>query len=300
MFSVKIITMTCSVRWFTSTAKMGLMLLLIAAPSVRASDVAVAAEELPQPEALRSSMLGGNSLRPSYDPRDAYNSLRMSHKMSRESRQGSETALRLEEKLRRALTQRKGSPVSSRPSQADEDLVGAASSSDYGGYASESSYGLTCTSGYVNTSAVALLAFLFLLNIVQDVITQITGRRKRSTDEETTPLEQFLVDGGVDGLYEDLPAVLLPLMVKLSDAQHPRCVRRPLCEANLHLSQTYGPVGRVVGSLVSNIAAKTFSGARAAHFDEAIEAAATGRSGSCHLVPACFQEAEPQPHYPKS
>merc|ERR1719483_446880 len=44
----------------------------------------------------------------------------------------------------------------------------------------------------VNGSAVALLAFLFLLNLTQDVIAQITGRRKRRKKRE---------DGG--GEYED-------------------------------------------------------------------------------------------------
>merc|ERR1711909_25452 len=43
--------------------------------------------------------------------------------------------------------------------------------------ASQSSTGWAQT--FVNGSAVALLAFLFLLNLTQDVIAQITGKRRR-------------------------------------------------------------------------------------------------------------------------
>ncbi|KAF2365810.1 hypothetical protein FHG87_003430 [Trinorchestia longiramus] len=243
-------------------------------------------EMLPQPEALRSSPFS----RESYSPKDVYDNLRLSRRTSGPI---STRNARLEDRLRRVLYERQGDAVLGphRDSSLEEDLLGAASSTGYGGYGSESGYGLTCTSGYVNASAVALLAFLFLLNIVQDVITQITtNRRKRSAGDEMSPLDQFLVDGGVAALYEDLPTVLLPLMVNLADANHSACVQRPLCEANLHLSLTYGPVGRVVGYLVSNMAAKTFSGARALHFDRAMNAAASGRNGSCEKIPVCSSE----------
>lgn len=38
------------------------------------------------------------------------------------------------------------------------------------------------------------------------------GRKKRDAPE-ASPLEQFIGDGGVDAMYQDLPSLLLPLMV---------------------------------------------------------------------------------------
>lgn len=258
-------------------------------PSARGSLPAAehVVEELPQPEALRSARRPSSG-GPSYDPYVAYDGLRRSsrdHDLYSSELDSSSRLPALSSRLRRVLQERQG--TTSRLHETDEEYEPAASSHSYGSYGSDSNYGLTCTSGYVNASAVALLAFLFLLNIVQDVITQITMGRKKRDAPEDSPLEQFIGDGGLDAMYQDLPSVLLPLMVNLSDAPEPRCIQRPLCEANLHLANSYGPAGRVVGALMTNIAAKTYSGARAHHFDEAVAAAGLGRSGSCAKVPLC-------------
>ncbi|CAL4165538.1 unnamed protein product [Meganyctiphanes norvegica] len=171
------------------------------------------------------------------------------------------------------------------------DYGGYAAASDYGGYASESGYGLTCASGYVNASAVALLAFLFLLNIVQDVIQSITNpRRRRDVGEApSSDVFQFISDGGVDALKEGLPQLMIPLMVELVEASEaPECLQRPLCRVNADLVMEYGVVGRVVASLFSNVMAKAFTGDHLRHFHLALDAAKLGREGGdCGAYPAC-------------
>nr|XP_053646623.1 uncharacterized protein LOC128698429 [Cherax quadricarinatus] len=166
-------------------------------------------------------------------------------------------------------------------------------SSDYGSYGSESGYGLSCSSGYVNASAVALLAFLFLLNIVQDVVQQITaGRRKREAEDEAkNEVFDFVYNGGLSALKEDLPQIVLPLMVDLMEASEvPSCMERPLCEANKALSIRHGVVGRVLASLISNVVGKAFTGDDHSKFRQVLEAASDGRSRHDCTVrsPGCF------------
>ncbi|XP_042218859.1 uncharacterized protein LOC121864031 isoform X4 [Homarus americanus] len=166
----------------------------------------------------------------------------------------------------------------------------------YGSYGSESGYGLSCASGYVNASAVALLAFLFLLNIVQDVVQQITGgRRKREAGDENDVFS-FVHNGGLSALKEGLPEVVLPLMVDLMEgSEAPHCLQKPLCEANAELSLRYGVVGRVVASLLSNVVSKAFTGDHIPNFHLALEAASAGRSG--HQCSLRFPKCSPKHRY---
>ncbi|XP_042870307.1 uncharacterized protein LOC122252100 isoform X1 [Penaeus japonicus] len=171
----------------------------------------------------------------------------------------------------------------------DEQYSAYASASDYGGYGSDSGYGLSCASGYVNASAVALLAFLFLLNIVQDVIQQITGKRRKREAEEESDVFAFVHNGGLASLKEGLPEIILPLMVDLLEAtEAPHCLQRPLCDANAELSLKYGVVGRMVASLVSNVMGKAFSWDDNKRFHMALEAASAGRGEhTCAKFPRC-------------
>ncbi|KAK7067214.1 hypothetical protein SK128_019124 [Halocaridina rubra] len=174
-----------------------------------------------------------------------------------------------------------------------------ASPSEYGGYASESGYGLSCASGYVNASAVALLAFLFLLNIVQDVVQQITGGRKKREENDNSDVFSFVSNGGLSALKEGLPQVVLPLMVELLDAsESPHCFQRPLCESNFQLTNQYGVVGKVVASLLSNVVSKAFTGDDTKKFHLALEASSVGRSsGNCSKkYPSCHSISKQQAH----
>ncbi|XP_064082075.1 uncharacterized protein LOC135198448 isoform X5 [Macrobrachium nipponense] len=162
---------------------------------------------------------------------------------------------------------------------ASESGYGGGGGGGYGGYGSESGYGLSCASGYVNASAVALLAFLFLLNIVQDIVQQIQTRKKRDADEDNG-IFAFINNGGLSTLKAGLPEIVLPLMVDLMEAQEaPHCLQRPLCEANLKLASNHGIVGKVVASLLSNVVSKAFSGDDTHKFHLALQAASAGRSG---------------------
>ncbi|KAG7170799.1 hypothetical protein Hamer_G021177 [Homarus americanus] len=182
----------------------------------------------------------------------------------------------------------------------------------YGSYGSESGYGLSCASGYVNASAVALLAFLFLLNIVQyvdcssalailslilfiDVLRITGGRRKREAGDENDVFS-FVHNGGLSALKEGLPEVVLPLMVDLMEgSEAPHCLQKPLCEANAELSLRYGVVGRVVASLLSNVVSKAFTGDHIPNFHLALEAASAGRSG--HQCSLRFPKCSPKHRY---
>lgn len=61
-------------------------------------------------------------------------------------------------------------------------------------------------------------------------------------------------------------------------AEAPHCLQRPICDANSELSLKYGVVGRVVGSLLSNVVSKAFSWNDNKRFHLALEAASAGRN----------------------
>ncbi|XP_071536885.1 uncharacterized protein [Panulirus ornatus] len=217
----------------------------------------------------------GGVVNPSYDLSEAYNSMAASRMGGGYINTGSRSSSSNTGFDKAGA----GGYGGSGPSSSASSYYGSYAPSGYGGYASESGYGLSCASGYVNASAVALLAFLFLLNIVQDVVQQITGRRKREAEEESDVFS-FVHNGGLGALKEGLPEVVLPLMVELVDgAGAAHCLQRPLCEANAELTVRYGVVGRVVASLLSNVVSKAFSGDDLHHFHQALEASSAGRAG---------------------
>ncbi|XP_063586358.1 uncharacterized protein LOC134763741 [Penaeus indicus] len=311
-------------KTLTSRTLLPLLVLLLAWAAARAEDAAAKeAEELPKPEGWRApprlpppgrSRFGGG---PSYDLEKAFDSMSNNRAANRNGYSGSSSSsgsgsysknrgsssggysgnsggyssgsssssgggYNSNERYSDDLYRDAGYPE-------DEQYSAYASASDYGGYGSDSGYGLSCASGYVNASAVALLAFLFLLNIVQDVIQQITSGRKRRDAEEESDVFAFVHNGGLASLKEGLPEVVLPLMVDLLEAtEAPHCLQRPLCDANAQLSLKYGVVGRMVASLLSNVMGKAFSWDDNKRFHLALEAAAAGRSEhTCARFPTC-------------
>ena len=62
---------------------------------------------------------------------------------------------------------------------------------------------------------------------------------------------------------------------------------KPLCEFNLDLSESYGVAGRIIATLVSNIASQVYTDARVEFYDAAQSAAAAGRGGSCGKIVSC-------------
>ncbi|XP_047735623.1 uncharacterized protein LOC125177616 [Hyalella azteca] len=173
--------------------------------------------------------------------------------------------------------------------------------------------------GYVHyidcNSALALLSFILFIDLLRDIVQQITTatttaapRRRRSrsladynavnsnnsnfnmnfghdsnlhSEFERNSVLEFIQMGGADGLYEELPHILLPLITSLSessDGQHPTpCLSAPLCDANAALVRRFGEVGRIIGSLLSNVLAKAFTGGRVLAMQKVQEASRKGR-----------------------
>ncbi|MPC98270.1 hypothetical protein E2C01_093632 [Portunus trituberculatus] len=73
------------------------------------------------------------------------------------------------------------------------------------------------------------------------------------------------------------------------------CLQRPLCEANAELSTRFGVAGRVVGSLLSNVVSKAFSGDHNPKFHLGLQAASAGRSG--HDCSTKFKKCSPGHKY---
>ncbi|KAK4307230.1 hypothetical protein Pmani_020986 [Petrolisthes manimaculis] len=125
-----------------------------------------------------------------------------------------------------------------------------------------------------------------------DAIEDFTqGRRKRHTTTTTTDdpfltqeddLMHFIMDGGTDDLFNDLPAVVVSLV-------------RPLCDTNASLSGRYGSLGRVLGALCSNLVVGAFVGDNPRLHYLTLEAARWGRQGgsmsSCTLAYPCQRNA---------
>lgn len=75
------------------------------------------------------------------------------------------------------------------------------------------------------------------------------------------------------------------------------CLQRPLCEANAELSSRFGVAGRVVGSLLSNVVSKAFSGDHVPKFHLGLQASSAGRNG--HDCSARFQKCSRGHKYSK-
>ncbi|KAF2365816.1 hypothetical protein FHG87_003436, partial [Trinorchestia longiramus] len=129
-------------------------------------------------------------------------------------------------------------------------------------------------------SALALLSFILFIDLLRDIVQQITSANAATataksyltptfeTDSGSEPYSmlEFIQMGGADGLYEELPHILLPLLSSLSEStdeqRAPPCLAAPLCSANVELVHRFGEMGRILGSLLSNVLAKAFTGGR--------------------------------------
>ncbi|XP_042870315.1 uncharacterized protein LOC122252100 isoform X2 [Penaeus japonicus] len=179
----------------------------------------------------------------------------------------------------------------------DEQYSAYASASDYGGYGSDSGYGYSMTKYVDCNSAIALLSLILFIDILRDVVQQITNpnRRRRTLASDGDDILQFVSDGGVDALVEGLPHVIAPLLRNLSEAsqedrqEEDACVQRPMCEANAALSDRYGALGRVLGAFVSNVVARAFVGSNPSRYQLALEASKRGRTeGYCDVEFPCL------------
>ncbi|XP_069980241.1 uncharacterized protein [Penaeus vannamei] len=176
----------------------------------------------------------------------------------------------------------------------DEQYSAYASASDYGGYGSDSGYGYSMTKYVDCNSAIALLSLILFIDILRDVVQQITNpnrrRRGASTPDEEDLLE-YGADGGAGALAEGLPQLIVPLLRNLSEASREAppedsCIQRPLCEANAALTHRYGALGRVVGAFVSNVAARALVGSDPPRYQLALEASQRGRASREGAEPA--------------
>ena len=73
----------------------------------------------------------------------------------------------------------------------------------------------------LGSPTIAFHCVIYLLSLHQDIVQQITGTnnagRKKRSDEEDNQSEdsilEFLQSGGADVFYEELPVILMPLLV---------------------------------------------------------------------------------------
>jgi len=156
----------------------------------------------------------------------------------------------------------------------------------YGEYASASGYGQT---RYVDcNSALALLGFILFVDILRDVIEYITtaGKRKKRWvlgAAKDSDVLSFIMDGGADHLYEQLPNMLVSLLetswkFDISD-EGLQCMQHNFCTANYDLADNYGKAGRVFGTLLSNVVSRAVSSGSNNHLQSMLAAAKTGRRG---------------------
>lgn len=81
-------------------------------------------------------------------------------------------------------------------------------------------------------------------------------------------------------LKQALSFPLRPQIDLLDATEAPQeCLQRPLCEANAKLSTRFGVAGRMVGTLLSNVVSKAFSGDHAPKFHLGLQASSAGRNG---------------------
>ncbi|XP_042870340.1 uncharacterized protein LOC122252120 [Penaeus japonicus] len=153
-------------------------------------------------------------------------------------------------------------------------------------------------------SALALLGFILFVDILRDIVEYITTakRRRRWASPESewlggrpdTDILTFITDGGVEDLHQRVPEIVVPLLEglwELSDPEEPRdCLQQSVCQANTVLARDYGGAGRVIATLLSNVASRVFSGSDPKAMREALEAARTGRRRreACEVAyPSC-------------
>jgi len=158
----------------------------------------------------------------------------------------------------------------------------------YGEYASASSSGYGHMRYVDCNSALALLGFILFVDILRDVIEYITdtARRKKRWalgSAKDSDVLSFIMDGGADHLYDQLPDILMSLMetswkYDVSD-EGLQCMQHNFCTANYDLADNYGKAGRVFGTLISNVVSRAVSSGSTSHLQSMLAAAKTGRRG---------------------
>jgi len=153
----------------------------------------------------------------------------------------------------------------------------------YGDYASASGYGHM---RYVDcNSALALLGFILFVDILRDVIEMITEEDKRkkrwALDSKDSDVLSFIMHGGAEHMYEQLPTLILPLLENTwkfdvsEEGLH--CMQHNFCTANYDLADSYGKAGRIFGTLLSNVVSRVVSGGSEKQLKAMLAAAKTGR-----------------------
>lgn len=171
---------------------------------------------------------------------------------------------------------------------------------EYGGQYAADGYSTDFDTGYEKiidcNSALGLIGLLGLIELLRDMLEKMTVkeemRKRRSLSGLAFGIFQtFLGDGRSSSLRQTLPAVLIPLlhnMVDVNDGfEDPACLERSLCEANRVLHQeesnysfVEGTASGIVASLLSQVAAKSFTDYNPKRYLVALKAAEAGRNGA--------------------
>ncbi|XP_046446464.1 calpain small subunit 1-like isoform X1 [Daphnia pulex] len=167
----------------------------------------------------------------------------------------------------------------------------------YGHGSGGASYGGHGGGGYGHGSngsnAVALLGLLLLINLLRDILNQITttaasGRKKKSIQDPFREWFSNLGQGGIQTLNYEIVATVLPLLSEFTehgDNKRPLvCAQRSICLANRRLTSNYGQMGKVFGKLSSEAVLEHF---QSSSYPEGTftEAAAHGRNlADCHKI----------------
>ncbi|KAK4307231.1 hypothetical protein Pmani_020987 [Petrolisthes manimaculis] len=155
------------------------------------------------------------------------------------------------------------------------------------------------------------------------------GEGKERTWDTEPDLLTFLNEGGPNHLYHTLPHIITPLMAGWGDMgeggggekergergegvrggeeerpKHHQCVEQSVCQANWVLSSHYGTTGRILATLLSNVASRAFSRGNERVSASTLVAARTGRRRyqDCETAfPACpsLPSQHTQSLYPK-
>ncbi|XP_057371976.1 glycine, alanine and asparagine-rich protein-like isoform X2 [Daphnia carinata] len=123
--------------------------------------------------------------------------------------------------------------------------------------------------GSNGSNAVALLGLMLLINLLRDILNQITtttaaatGRKKRAISDPFQEWFTNLGQGGIQTLTYEVAATILPLLNDFTehhDLQRPLvCFQRSVCSANRRLVSNYGQLGKVFGKLGSEAVLERF------------------------------------------
>ncbi|XP_064081979.1 uncharacterized protein LOC135198340 [Macrobrachium nipponense] len=174
-------------------------------------------------------------------------------------------------------------------------------------------------------SALAVIGFILFVDILRDFIETIIekeggggggggGARKRrwasdgevsanfwiprEEGEEEPDVLEFVSEDGPKHLFRSLPNILAPVLdgwLKQNKTKHhTQCVQQSICQANFVLARDYGAAGRIIATLLSNVASHAFRGSEEEGLLEAtLRAARTGRRRSHCLqaYPGCHDRS---------